>query len=276
MLLRKLIYNIVMTKIKHLFLGACFICFGIVLQAQEIKEAPGEMITDRPDETEAPSVVAKGYLQIETGFFYEEWRYEAYRENEWGYNTTLLRYGLLDNLELRLGADVLQVGKEVNGQEFNRTDTGFSPLLLGTKINIAEEDGLLPEIGFMGHLRLGFAASEEFRTEDTGVDFRFAFSHTISDKSGVSYNVGAEWHNGTSGPTYIYTISYGYNLTDSLGVYAELYGDVPEDESADHFWDAGVTYLLSQNFQLDAFVGTGINSAQHVWAGGGFSYRIPR
>lgn len=265
-----------MQKIKHLLFGACCFFSAFMVQGQEVEEAPGEMITDRPDETEAPSLVAKGYLQIETGFFYEERRYGNYHEKEWAYNTTLLRYGLFDNLELRLGTDVVQVREEINGREFNSTETGFVPLLLGAKIGIAEEEGWLPEIGFMGHLRLPFAASEDFRPENTGVDFRFAFTHTINDSSDLSYNLGAEWHNDESSPTYIYTVSYGYDLTDRLGIYAELYGDLPEDESADHFWDAGITYLLSQNFQLDAFVGTGINSSQHVWAGGGFSYRIPR
>src|SRR5690606_11110122 len=65
----------------------------------------GEMITDRPDETEAPYLVSKGYFQIETGTFYRKYENSSIKLEELGYNTTLLRYGLLENLELRLGID---------------------------------------------------------------------------------------------------------------------------------------------------------------------------
>lgn len=264
-----------MRNMRCFFVCTVFICAVMTSRAQESQEGPGEMITDRPDETEAPSTVAKGYLQIESGFFYRDWRNDPRRHKEWAYNTTLLRYGLLDNLELRLGTDVVQLWERPHGQEIQRTETGFEPLLAGVKFGIAEENGIFPEIGFMGHVRLPFAASEQFRPENMGVDFRFAFTHTLNENSDLSYNFGAEWHNDASRPTYIYTISYGYDLTDQLGIYGELYGDLHEDESAEHFWDAGITYLLSQNFQLDAFVGTGINAPQQLWTGAGFSWRIP-
>lgn len=264
-----------MKKFKYILACTIFIFAALTSQAQESEEGPGEMITDRPDETEAPSPVAKGFLQIESGFYYREWRNNSFTEKEWAYNTTLLRYGIFNDLELRLGTDVVQLREEVKGQEVERTPAGFEPMLVGAKIGIAEENGFMPEIGFMGHLRLPFAASEQFRPDNLGVDFRLAFMHTINQDSDLSYNVGAEWHDDASDPTYIYTISYGYDLTDDFGLYAEVYGDLQKDESAEHFWDAGIMYQLSQNFQLDAFVGSGINASQHLWTGAGFSWRIP-
>jgi hypothetical protein len=69
-------------------------------------------------------------------------------------------------------------------------------------------------------------------------------------------------------------VSYGYSITDRFGFYAELYGDFPENNRANHFWDAGVTYLLSNNLQLDATVGSGINEGQDILLSGGVSYRI--
>ena len=54
-----------------------FIIFVIVLTmpfssfSQEKEKALGTLITDRPDATESPSTIPAGYIQVETGAFYE-------------------------------------------------------------------------------------------------------------------------------------------------------------------------------------------------------------
>lgn len=234
-----------------------------------------ELITDRPDETEAPNLISKGFLQVETGAFYKDFESGAFREELFGYNTTLLRYGLLENLELRLGWDYVKRINEINGSEIS-TKYGFEPLLVGAKIGIAEEKGLLPQIGFMGHLFLPFSAAKEYRPETTGVAFRFAFSNKISENSDLSYNIGAKWKDDSPEAIYIYTIAYGYDLTNKLGVYIEIYGDLPEKSGTDHYWDGGFTYLLSNNVQLDVLAGTGFNNEQNLFIGGGVSFRVPK
>lgn len=247
---------------------------GGTLYAQDAA-FPEEMITDRPDETEAPSLVSKGFLQIETGGFYEEAREDDVLTKITGYSTTLFRFGLLDNLELRLGGDLIGYEGELNGSTIAEVSSGLTPLLVGVKIGVAEEQGLLPQIGLLVHLRLPFNAVEDYRPETTGIDFRFAFSHELSESSDLSYNLGAEWLNDSTEATYVYTISYGYDVTDNFGIFAEIYGDLPENSSAEHFMDGGVTYNLRTNLQLDAFAGTGINSSQELLVGAGISYLIP-
>ncbi|WP_299437706.1 transporter [uncultured Aquimarina sp.] len=236
---------------------------------------PGTLVTDRPDQTESPTVVPKGYLQIETGAFYEDAGEDAFKQKTTTFNTTLLRYGLLDNLELRIGWDFAETKTEINGTELDDVESGLSPLLLGAKIAITEEKGWLPEIGLLGHLYLPFTAGKDFRPENTGVDFRFSFAHTLSEKSSFSYNLGAAWGDDSPEAAYVYTIVYGYSITDSLGIYAELYGDFPEDSSANHLWDAGFTYLLSDSIQLDATVGSGITEGQNLLLSAGISVRLP-
>ena len=270
MLLRFLIIE----KMKFKILVAVLFLLGCRVYGQE-PIIPGEMITDRPDETEAPNLVPKGFLQIETGGFYEEREENDILIKLTGYNTTLLRYGLLDNLEIRIGGDLLGYKEELNASTIAETSSGLTPLLVGAKIGIAEEEGLLPQIGLMLHLRLPFNAAEDYRPETTGVDFRLAFSHELSEKSDLSYNLGAEWLNDATEATYIYTIAYGFDITDHFGVFAELYGDLPENSSAEHFFDAGFTYNLQKNLQLDAFAGTGINANQKLLLGAGISYLIP-
>ena len=257
--------------IKHITITLFMTQVFLPIFAQQ--ERP-ELITDRPDATEAPSVVVRGALQIESGALFTSFEDDVLQTNTTTYNTTLLRFGLLENLELRLGWDFVEQRNKLSTAQEEVTQSGLSPLLLGMKVNITQEKGWLPTIGLIGHLFLPFTASDDFKPQNTSVDFRFAFDHTLSDSSSIAYNLGAQWEADTPGAAYIYTLAYGYSLTDSFGLYAELYGDIPENNSANHYWDAGLTYLVLPNLQLDATVGTSITEGQDVLVSAGFSYRI--
>lgn len=247
-------------------------CLGINAQEENTEE---EMITDRPDATESPSAVPVGSLQIETGAFYESFEEEGIKSETLGYNTTLLRYGLLENFEVRVGWNFEEVKTSIADTKIDDVASGLSPLLLGMKLEIVEEKGWLPEIGFLGHLTLPFTASSDFRPETTGVDFRFSLVHTLNDKSSIAYNIGAQWGNDSPEAAYVYTLVYGYSIFDTLGIYAEIYGDMPEDNKANHYWDAGLTYSIANNIQLDATVGRSITEGQDILLAAGISYRMP-
>ena len=251
----------------------CFFAFSLSLTTFSQEERP-ELITDRPDATEAPNTVTKGALQIETGAFYTSFEENNILQETYTFNTTLLRYGLLDNLELRLGWNFEEGRNTVNDQQLENVTSGFSPLLAGVKISITEEKGWLPTMGFIGHIFLPFTASDDYKPETTSADFRFAFDHTLSDKSSIAYNLGAQWEADNPEIAYIYSLAYGYGITDTFGMYVELYGDLPENNNANHLWDAGLTYLVLPNLQLDATVGTSITKGQDLLLSAGLSYRI--
>lgn len=248
--------------------------FSASLIAQE-ENTETEMITDRPDATESPNVLPLHKLQIETGGFYESFEENNFKTEVLGYNTTLVRFGLLENLELRLGWNFEEHQYSISDEKSNNVSTGFSPLLLGAKVAISEEKGLLPQMGLLVHVYLPLTASTDFETENTGVDFRFAFAHTLNEKSSISYNLGAEWGSDSSESAFIYTLSYGYGITTRLSAYVEAYGDLPEDNSANHYWDAGLTYLVYHNLQLDATIGKSFTEGQDILLSAGVSYRFP-
>lgn len=261
------------TSMKANKIAILTIAFAITLSgfSQESKNAIGTLITDRPDATESPNTVPVGYIQVETGGSYESFKTNSVKFETYTYNTTLVRLGILDNLEFRLGWDFVE--NRVSG--LDQVLSGFNPLLLGIKTAIAKEKGCLPDIGLIGHVFLPFMAGTDYKPETTGVDFRFAFAHTLSENSSLSYNIGAQWGDDSPEAAYVYTIAYGLGITDKLGAYAELYGDLPENNSANHFWDAGLTYLISDSVQLDATVGTSITDGQDILLSGGVSFRIP-
>ena len=122
---------------------------------------------------------------METGGFYESFEENDFKTEIYGYNTTLLRYGILDNLELRLGWNFEETRFSFNDNELPNVLSGFSPLLAGMKVEIAEENGWMPTIGLLGHLYLPLSASTDYRPETTGVDFRFSFAHTLSENSSL-------------------------------------------------------------------------------------------
>lgn len=251
------------------------IIIGVNSISAQTNDALGTLVTDRPDATESPSLVTKQYLQVETGSFYQTFKEGTTKTESTTYNTTLIRYGLLDNLELRLGWDFTEIKTTINNTTINNISSGFSPLLLGAKIGVANEKGIRPKIALIGHLQLPFTAATDYKPETTAIDFRFAFAHTLSKKSSLSYNLGAAWQGDNPETAYVYTIAYGYGITDTLGAYVELYGDMPENSKANHLWDAGLTYLLSNNVQLDATVGSSITKGQDILISAGFSFRVP-
>lgn len=214
------------------------------LHAQEEITTPA-LVTDRPDATEAPTVVPRGSIQVETGGFYTSFKENNIQQEAYVYNTSLLRYGLLDKVELGVGWNLEETRTTLNSTTISEMETSFSSLLLGMEIATVEEKGWLPEIGLVDHIFLPFTANKEVRPEFTSPDFRFAFNHTLSKKSGLAYNFGAQWGDDSPEIAYIYAFAYGYSITYRLGAYIELYGDFPEDNRANHFWDAGITYAVA-------------------------------
>ncbi len=262
---------------KYYSILLIFIGFELTAQVDDKVKYYGELITDRPDQTESSSVIPVGYLQVETGAFFEKVKNNDIQIESKTYNTTLLRVGLLQNLELRFGIDFMEQSKTINGSILDDVASGFSPLLLGAKVAIAQENGLLPEIGLLGHLSLPFSASEDYKPQNTGVDFRFAFSHTLNEMSSISYNLGASWSDDSSDASYIYSLAYSVGLSEKLGAFIEIYGDFPEINKANHLWDMGFTYLIKNNIQLDISGGTGLSpNIQDLLFSAGVSFRIPK
>lgn len=261
-------------KLNKNTLGFILGLLSVSIFAQD-EQTLDALITDRPDATESPTAMPKGFLQVETGAFYEAFEDNNIKSENYTYNTTLVRYGLLKNLELRLGWDFVEGITKVNGTTLDDVTSGFNPLLFGFKTTIAQENGCMPEIGFLGHLYLPFTASNDYKPETTGVDFRFSFAHTLSEKSSIAYNLGAAWRDDSPEAAYLYTVAYGYSITDKIGAYGELYGDFPENSKANHLWDAGLTYLLSNNVQLDATIGSSITKGQDILISAGVSFRLP-
>lgn len=243
-----------------------------VLAATAQTEKP-EIVTDRPDQTEAPVLVPRGGLQVETGFVYEKDREQNVSTTNFTYNTTLIKYGVNENFELRLITEYLgEKGTVAEAPAYKVK--GFSPLALGVKIKLADEKGFWPQTALIGHINLK-SGSAEFAPDYTAADFRFTFAHTLSDKFALSYNLGAEWDGESPEAALLYTLSLAYVITDKLGVFIESYSFFPEGNKADNRADAGFTYKFSPVVQWDISSGVGLSSvAPDFFLSTGISFRL--
>ena len=263
--------NINKMKNKILFtLGLLLV--SSLLKAQ-INAPP--LVTDRPDQTESAAIVAKGKLQLETGFVYEYDEGEVLEMENYTYNSTLLRYGLTKSTELRVGMEYLDEKLITqSGQEFSFT--GLSPLYTGLKVKIAEEQGIRPDMALLGSLTWPATANKDLEPQFVAPALRMSFAHTLSDNLSLGYNLGAEWDGDNPEASYFYSIALGIGVTEKLGAFVESYGSLYKDRDPEHKADTGLTYLVSNNFQLDVSGGIGLSeNAPDYFASFGFSYRIP-
>lgn len=229
-------------------------------------QTPDPIATDRPDQTETPEIVPKGMFQMENGFSFEK----AGRDSKnFVLPSSLLKYGFNGKFEFRLIAE--WVIDETGGTKIS----GLNPILVGFKVAICDEKGILPKTSLIGHLSIPEFASDDFKTTYYAPEFRFTMQHTLSDKINLGYNLGAEWDGESPEPTFIYTLTSGFELSQKAGCFIELYGFAPQKDKADHRIDGGVTYLLSSDMMIDASGGFGLtDNAPDYFAALGFSFRL--
>ncbi len=155
--------------------------------------------------------------------------------------------------------------------------TGFSPITLGTKIKMFEENCASPEMAFLFSLGIPFDTDGPFQSKYVSSEFRIAAAHTLSNRISLSYNLGGSWDGNSPAATGIYTLSLGVGITNSLSAFAEMYGFLTQRQTPDHRFDGGLTFLFAKNIQADVSGGIGITErSPDFFIGAGVSFRLPK
>jgi hypothetical protein len=246
------------------FLTICLLTFLCKIPSWAQKLPPIQL--DRPDQTECPFIVPKGYIQVETGFNYED---IGNGLKSYTYPTALWKYGINENVEFRLITEFTTL------KDDRTSAMGLLPITVGFKARLIEESGIVPKTSFIGHLTTATVGSKAFHTDYTAPSFRFLMQHTLSPRLSLAYNLGAEWDGENPGQTFIYTLTTGYAISERLGAYIELFGFAPADDKAKHSFDGGVTYLVNDDFMLDLSGGFRLtDNAPKGYVSLGISYRL--
>ena len=259
-----------MTRIIFLY-GFLLLGLSYSLYSQDTLKVPG-IVTDRPTQSESPVIVPAGFFQIETGFIHEFMTSDI---TNTFYNTTLLRYGLGKGLEIRLAMDYLKNVECWNGDDTQFITRGFTPVFIGSKLHITQEQGIWPEVAFSAGVGVPKTGAGAFMTSYLAPFLKVIASHTIGRNFSLGYNVGAAWNGETAQPTGIYTVSLGMSVSEGIGVFIENYAYFKKG-LFDFRSDAGITWLLKKNLQVDLSGGLGLsNEAPNGFISCGISWRVP-
>ena len=225
------------------------------------------IVTDRPDQTESSVTVGENNFQIESGLLFKKSKDNSV--NSFFGPSTLLRYGISKGIELRFVSQYESTKFELEGGNIDYS--GFNDLEIGVKFQVYKKEKVNTEIAFLSHVIIP-TANTDLTTEKMGVINKLAISHAISNKIGLGYNLGYDYISKQSSLTY--SLALGISLSDKLSFYAEPYGFWGELNTFESNFNAGFTYLVNSNFQLDASFGTGLNNDMQ-YVSTGFSWKIP-
>ncbi|MFZ0281789.1 MAG: transporter, partial [Bacteroidales bacterium] len=91
-----------------------------------------------------------------------------------------------------------------------------------------------------------------------GIITKIAISHSLNDFLDFGYNLGYNFPGHWNGDL-TYSGTAGVRISEKVGVYAEIYGEVYEFNSLISNFDSGLTFLIQNNLQLDLSSGIGLN-----------------
>lgn len=243
------------------------IFLGLVGYSTKIKAQV--IVTDRPDQTESSSTIPFKSFQIESGILLGYWELGGASERLVLGPSTLFRYGFTRGIEIRLVNQYANL--KITGDTSTSNRSGFMDLEIGAKIQLLKKENINTEIAFLTHLVVP-SGSSGLSFGNIGTINKLAVSHTISENIGLGYNIGYAYL-GPGKNIFTYSLVFGFGLTDELGVYLEPYGEWFEFEEHLANFNAGLTYLLKDNFQLDFSFGTGLNHKMN-YLSVGFSWNI--
>jgi len=236
-----------------------------------------DLITDRPDQTESSTTVPKNTLQIETGIVFENFKNDQMEFENLGLGTTLLRYGVWDNFELRLGSYYQQSKAQSDYFDVDSTQSGMGPILAGFKVYVVEEKGIRPEIAILADLTLNSVGNLSYRPSYTYSTIKVSAAHTLSNFFSLGYNLGIASDGEAPNSFFVYSLVVGMSLAERLGGFAELYGSSPEGGYPNTRIDGGLTYLIRHNLQVDLSGGMGLGSdVDFYFVSCGITWRIPK
>lgn len=232
------------------------------------------LVTDRPDFTESALTIPPGLSQAEFGSTIT--RNSGDKESAFG--EMLLRIGVSPRAELRLGLPTyLTTRRPGTGR-----DSGFSDASLGAKFSLArarEGFGLRQyDVGLIIGSTL-LTGSSAYRGKHLQPSVKLllasALNKTVSLSANLNYDLVSD-DQGRYGEASS-SVSAGFAAAERVGIYAEYFGFYPSGSGRKNanYVNTGITYLVSNNLQLDTRVGKGLNGVRNdYFVGAGASRRF--
>lgn len=238
---------------------------ALLLAAHAAQADPDDAISpDRPGFANAPDVVGKGRVQLETSVQWDRERHDD--EHERTVSTpTLLRFGVSDKVELRLETDGRDIVHDVDPATGERTTTvGYADTSLGVKWRLAEQQGARPSLALLGEVELP-SGSRDLRGRGARPAVYLPAGWDLDRGWSVQFEPGVAMENDERGARYRYgfmALTLAKELTERWQGFAEV--AAPQIASRGHGGtqaavDGGFTYRVSKDCQLDLSVVHGLD-----------------
>lgn len=269
---------------KHLIIAVAALCtvfpaLGLAENQPYVDPYEDALVTDRPDAAEASATVGKNRFQIESSFQFGQDQAAGTTTRNYSF-PTLLRYGIIDALELRVETEVGTFQTDNSGAAAQR---GFNDVAFGLKANFTENQGLVPSFGLLGHLNVPIG-NDTFSSNGVEPIFKALADWELGAGFGLGTNVGVDLPvrdaAGDKFGRFIYAAALGRAIpgtSDRLGAFIEAAGAVPlkQAKAQEHTFDTGLKFLITPNLQVDTVVQIGLNDdAADLALGSGLSWRI--
>ena len=227
-----------MKKVSLLFV---LVLASTFIYAQE--ELPS-VAPDRPGYCWNAEVTPHHKVIWDHGFSYESTSEGA---NTLTLSSSVLRYGLFENMELRVGTDFMMY-KDSDALE---RAFGINPLTIGTKLKVFDGSGILPSIGLLAELQSPHIGSKDLLPSHLAPSLYLIFENDVADWLEIYYNVGEEWDGESATPTTFLGLSLYFSFNDNWGAFVETYNYLhPEDENQ-YMSEFGLFWQVSRRVQLD-------------------------
>jgi hypothetical protein len=223
------------------------------------------LASDRPDFTEASCTVGRGVCQLEMGYTYFHDDDGVTSLNSHSFPEMLLRMGVLaDWLELRLawnyGHEALATGGVRN------STSGSEDLYLGLKLGLTPQQGIFPEMSLMPQMTVPLGSAFTADRVLPGVNWLYGWevSECISTAGSTQLNLSVDGGTGNEYVEMAQSWTIGLSLAENLGMYTEWFVLAPagaDTARTEHYLDAGFTYSVTNNLQLDIRAGKGVSAA---------------
>jgi hypothetical protein len=233
-----------------------------------------DLNTDRPDVTESPKSVDKGYFQVEMSFY--EYTDDGQNGNELTLYPFNFKYGVSQNTDIQFVYEPFLNVKDGAGNN----ERGNGDLAVRYKINLFGNDEGISALGVMPYIKFP-TAKQDIGNEEYEGGLIMPFSYDTSDTSyfGAMVQVDSLYDDESKDRyfDFLYTLTQGFALNDQWGIFFEHVGIQASQNTIDFraLMNIGMTFEVSKNIIFDSGVRVGLTgAADNINVFSGVSFRF--
>ncbi|HYE61310.1 MAG TPA: transporter [Phycisphaerales bacterium] len=244
------------------------------------REQMRELSTDRPDTTESPYTVDAGHFQVELSFVdlsFDDT--DSVETRAVSVAPMLLKVGLTNDIDLALGLDPYTRVRTEDGAA-EETVEGFGDTVLRLKANLWGNDGGDTALALMPFVKFPTASDGLGNDHVEGgliIPFGMSLPNEFSMGLMAEFDLIRDAADEGYVVDFVHTATIGRPLVGELSGYVEYAGfyNLNADEDYRGYFDAGLTYAVTDDLQLDTGIRVGLTEAAEdfgVFAGIAWRY----